>query len=322
MIGTAAALVAPLAGGSRHVENGLIVFDRNVKGIAQLFTVDPSGKSLRRLTTTSGQSGKWSPDGRRIAFVTSGPALAVMDANGAHARTLVSRKGLLPYQLAWSPDGRMVAFTACHMNKFGCSSYDLDVVAATGSGFRRLATTVFATSTPAWSPNSRRIAFATNSPNYVNVVSVSGSKPTRLISIPSKDPSWSPDGRSLAFSGLARGGGTYDLYIAASTGANLIDTGQDGSYPQWSHDGRWIAFTSVPSGGTGQLWVAAADGRGARMIPTPVAPTNWVWSPDGRMFAVFGPTSASGSLWSVPMGPGAPHRLSASAAASPDWQLR
>jgi TolB protein len=93
----------------------------------------------------------WSPDGKRIAYVSSadhtGPlAIWVMNADGTgkHQLTFPQAGDSSP---SWSPDGRKILFT--------CSAYpisDICVVNADGSGRRRLTEDDAENRDPDWQP--------------------------------------------------------------------------------------------------------------------------------------------------------------------------
>ncbi len=83
---------------------------------SNLWLVDAASGAAQPLTTGSVSDGQvaWSPDGRRIAYVSSDagkPQIFVrwLDS-GATARVTQLERG--PSNLAWSPDGRQLAYTA------------------------------------------------------------------------------------------------------------------------------------------------------------------------------------------------------------------
>ena len=74
---------------------------------------------------------------------------------------------------------------------------------ADGSGVTRLTVNDAVDSSPAWSPDGRRIAFdSTRDGNFeIYVMNADGSGVTRLTNNDAWDwyPDWSPDGRRIAF---------------------------------------------------------------------------------------------------------------------------
>ena len=77
----------------------------------EIFTMDPSGGSTRRLTDNlvTDFAPKFSADGRKIAFQRADQHLWTMDADGANERQLTTGGGTNTPG-SWSPDGREIVF--------------------------------------------------------------------------------------------------------------------------------------------------------------------------------------------------------------------
>ena len=86
-----------------------------------IYLISPSGGESIKLTEDGGSQPRWSPDGRKIAFVASKEGkrgIWLMDLKGENKRKVtdfdLSNASLGPVgeSLCWSPDGSMIAFLA------------------------------------------------------------------------------------------------------------------------------------------------------------------------------------------------------------------
>ena len=113
---------------------------------------------------------------------------------------------------------------------------------ADGSGQRKLTRNPARDGGPAWSPDGRRIAFASerNGTFEIYVMNADGSGQRSLTGAsPAFGPEWSPDGRKIVF---FSDGEIYAMNADGSEQRRLTrDPGNDFG-PRWSPDGHMIAF--------------------------------------------------------------------------------
>lgn len=154
----------------------------SVDGAPEIYVVDADGRNPRRLTRHKAidVSPTWSPDVRRIAFVSdrSGqPNLYVMDAADGGNLRRVTFGGGYHTAPAWSPDGRWIAYE----QRVG-GQFDLWLADPDGEGQAPLVTHPRSDENPTWAPDSRKLAFhslRTGRPE-VFVVDVDGGDPRQI----------------------------------------------------------------------------------------------------------------------------------------------
>jgi Tol biopolymer transport system component len=259
---------------SAGVSNGRIAFVALHDDTWQLFSVEPDGTGLVRLTDLEASlvasSPAWSPDGRTLAYTvrasdTDRSHIWVMDRRGsAHAITEGPGGSSDP---AWSPDRSRIAFVRSRDG-----NYEIYVMNADGSNSIRLTDDPEFDLAPAWSPDGERIAFQSNRDgnNDIYTMDVAGGDIIDLTDAPGSgefDPAWSPDGTRIAF--VSDRDGHLEIYVMASDGSSLTRLTTDAAHdwnPTWSPDGSQIAFESDRDGPV-SLYAMNADGTGVHQIP-------------------------------------------------------
>ena len=251
---------------------------------------DLEGTSPQRLTANAhfDHYPVWSPDGTRLAFVSSRHLehatsvrerrLYTMAADGSDVRLVTSIfNAIAHHPPQWSPDGRRLAF----VNDDGeiASRYVTYLADADGSRLQRLTPAV---SGPSWAPDGTRLAFAKAEETEVGLYTVAadGTDAQRLTTITGwqrqqgiRDPTrawietvaWSPAGDQLLYT-CGRVVCVVDLDGTPVGKSPFVLEGK--SVPAWSLDGTFIAVGSdrpAASGGI-ELYRMAADGTDVRVL--------------------------------------------------------
>ena len=216
---------------------------------------DGSGQT-RIESSAEGRQPAWSPDGRRIAFVSNrdgNPEIYVMNADGSAPTRLTNSPNIWvseDIEPVWSPDGQRIVFVSDRDEP-----YDLYVMNADGSGQTRLTRDNARELGPAWSPDGSKIALSKTLEIWV--MNPDGTQPVNLTNTPGVSeysPSWSPNGAQIAFSSDRDGLNTRAIYVmnADGSGATRLTTSGRDSDPAWgvaaqgSHAPAQIAFTTQP----------------------------------------------------------------------------
>jgi len=210
----------------------------------------------------------WSPDGRRIAYVSfenKKPVVYVHSIQDAKRTVAANFRGSNSAP-AWSPDGSRLAVT---LSREGGSQ--IFVMAPNGSGLRRLTTSQAIDTEPRYSPDGRWIYFTSDRGGTPQIyrMSATGGEPQRITFEGSYNvtPRPSPDGKTLAY--IARNGGKFQVAILdlANRQVQVITDSDRDESPSFAPNGRMILLATVVNG-RGVLSAVSSDGRVKQRLTT------------------------------------------------------
>ncbi len=237
-----------------------------------LWIVSSLGGETRSLTRKGAPGGghgapSWSPDGKRIVFVTydiQKSELWSVSPDGSSLKLI--RGGSHVYDPVYSPDGKYIYASVGAKNFL---LWRIPISPETGS--------------PIGEP--------------VEVINT-GSALMRHLAI-------APDGKRIAYSSLSMANNIGSVTISSQTmeaaGEHTLltqDTNRRKSSPSFSPDGKTIAYSVWRIGAGGEIWLMDTDGGNQRQLTAELAgPPNWL--PEGDRVALVSRSETALRLWTV-----------------------
>ncbi|MCD4686925.1 MAG: hypothetical protein K8S97_13425 [Anaerolineae bacterium] len=210
---------------------------------------------------------------------SSTPAVVNADGSGleilnfATALMETIQTGNVEMDPAWSPDGTQIAWTKI-VPGLPFPSVKLFLGAANFSGAEELTGEGFNNNMLAWSPDGRRIVFASDrsGSSHVYVILAEGGTAQKLTDDGyDMQPVWSLDGTQIMFiserdTNLSTG--QFDYYVMNADGTELHMLAEDEVFmgdPTYSPDGTQIAYMSNETG-FWHIYVMDADGSNVQQV--------------------------------------------------------
>lgn len=206
-------------------QNGKIAFTNDGDGDPDIYSMNPGGTGVKKLTNNSVPDGDpaSSPDGTKIAFTRHlgsypniNPEIYVMNADGTNQRRLTSNAAR-DENPAFSPDGTKIAFESDR-----AGDTEVYVMNANGTGVKNLTNNLADDSEPSFSPNGTKISFTSDRAGGpgIYVMNTDGTNQRRLTNNPSTEAesAFSPDGTKIAF--MSYRAGDPEIYVMNVDGTN------------------------------------------------------------------------------------------------------
>jgi dipeptidyl aminopeptidase/acylaminoacyl peptidase len=280
-----------------------------------------SADGSRKRFLVRGSQPKWSPDGRRLAYIAQGqPTGSQIFVKWMETgeETQLTRLERSPSNLEWSPDGRRIAFNMLVASKPGMTVKmpQKPEGAKWVDSPRVIDRLNYRSDQQGWRPEGFM---------HIFVVPDTGGTPRQLTDgdYNHDAPQWMADSQTIVFSAVRKPEAEYlrggkDIYALSLAGGSIRAlTARNGpdENPAVSPDGRLIAYTGYDQNNNtynvSKLYLM--DGSGAN--PRPLTgdfdrePDTLIWAHDGSGIYFTAEDRGTNNLWFASVKGGAPTKL-------------
>ncbi|MEP6951073.1 MAG: hypothetical protein ABI863_17425, partial [Ginsengibacter sp.] len=264
--------------------NCKIVFVSDRDGTAEIYSCNPDGSNISRLTNNAATDDEpaWSPNRSHIAFVSDRTGhfeIYIMKADGSNVVRKTFSESYCQNP-TWSPDGTRIAYSGPSNGRSGIWLVEAGETSGSPSLLYEAAGKVIQ---PSWSPDGTKLALVSDSFAYdfvydIFTLNADGTNFTALTGdifdhLDYLSPRWSPNGTKIAMMIMQTPGDPYyntQIGVMNSNGSGIttiIPGGVPKTKISWAPDGTRIMYTSLSGSGDDISWVSA-DGSASGIIVT------------------------------------------------------
>jgi dipeptidyl aminopeptidase/acylaminoacyl peptidase len=278
----------------------------------------------RQVTTGPGAkfNPRWSPDGRRLAYVLDPDGSERLDiylydlTTEGHTNLTPDTPDAIQPGYTWSPDGSQIAFASDRSGRF-----DTYVMPATGGVARLVLSLPYSDWEAHWSPDGRWLAVVARTYGQdfgTFIVPTEGGelRPIADVSglIHAKNPWWSPDSTHIAFASNIHGFFDIGIYELATGHVAWMTKGEgDKERPAWSPDGQRLAYIISQGPVTALAVLELGKGSPTAHQVEPGVHYRPRFTPDGKhLVLLFDNPRHPPGLWLLSLDDGSFHQLTGS----------